>query len=457
MHKTNKNVKGKQLIILLGVFLFFIASLMPQYLNDSYISETEGSKMYLDMEDPQSLKKAGFWTLTSIHIDNNWTTTNSTYSWVNGKGTWDEPYIIENVTVDNLNQGNGILIENSNEYFIIRNSTIKNAFSSSSYAGIWLSNVGNGTITESQIYDNYYGIVIWPGSNNTVSFNNISNNNNSLATPSGTGLYLRSSSNNNTIFNNTIMNNGDYGIYLRSTCDYNNISKNIIFGNRNNGIYFQSASDLDSGNYNTIRENIFENNGIDGSGSPGGMYFRANTTKIVGNSFINNYGYGVWMRASYWNNFSNNIVTNNTLDGFFVRQTHNSTFTKNFVQNNSLYGINIDITFGNSYNNLLYNNFLNGSGSGNVDDNGINTVWNNSQIGNYWSDYSGSDGNGDGIGDSIYNVPGGSNNDTLPIYESPVHNGSRVLIDDTGTTALNWSQTALVKWWVPGSGTQNDP
>jgi hypothetical protein len=73
---------------------------------------------------------SGWWNnFTFIHINGNWSTAVG-YEWCTGDGSWGNPYIIENITIDASSSatGSGIYIQNSkNDYFIINNCTVFNA------------------------------------------------------------------------------------------------------------------------------------------------------------------------------------------------------------------------------------------------------------------------------------------------------------------------------------------
>ncbi|MFX1499213.1 MAG: hypothetical protein ACFFBH_16980, partial [Promethearchaeota archaeon] len=62
--------------------------------------------------------------LAFIDIDNNWSLTASTYDWCTGNGSWNNPYIIDSVTIDASTSptGSGIVVNNSKtDYFRIEN------------------------------------------------------------------------------------------------------------------------------------------------------------------------------------------------------------------------------------------------------------------------------------------------------------------------------------------------
>ena len=192
-------------------------------------------------------KQSAAYTESFIHVDGNWTLT-ATKAWCDGLGTWQEPYVIEDVTIDSGGTGSGIFINNSkNDYFIIRNCTVYNAGSGTYDAGIKLENTNNGTLTNNNCSNNpQYGILLLNFCyNNTIS-GNIANDNDE------SGIYLYQS-NNNTISGNIANNNTEYGIHLYQN-DYNSITGNTANDNDESGIYLYQS------NNNTISENNANDN-----------------------------------------------------------------------------------------------------------------------------------------------------------------------------------------------------
>ncbi|EMR74686.1 nitrous oxidase accessory protein [Thermoplasmatales archaeon SCGC AB-540-F20] len=163
----------------------------------------------------------------------------------------------------------------------------------------------------------------------------------------------------------------------------------------NNGLYSENV--IADKSTNLVGENK-ETTIIDGGGSGDVMVVSADYVNISGFTITNSGSSGdagIDISSDY------NIITSNN------------------VSDND-YGIYLT----GSSANLIYNNIFNNTNNGY--DNGINT-WNISKTfgtnliggsylgGNYWSDYSGADSDGDGLGDTPYNIPGGSNQDLLPL------------------------------------------
>ena len=179
------------------------------------------------------------------------------------------------------------------------------------------------------------------------------------------------SSSNNTLSSCNIFNNTD-GIYLGSSRN-NTLMGNHITNNTNDGIFLGSSSD------NNIKSNIISSNaqiGIELSYS--------NSNIMSGNDILNN-NYGLGLGYSDNNTITCNIVSNNNY-GAGIAYSNDNIFYHN--------------TFNNSYN---------------AYDFGGNT-WDNDYPsgGNYWSNYTGIDTNGDGIGETPYNISGGENQDRYP-------------------------------------------
>ena len=152
-----------------------------------------------------------------------------------------------------------------------------------------------------------------------------------------------------------------------------------------------------------------------------------NNTIVFSNvSKAGNIGYGLYLDDSTGNFICHNLVEENDF-GVFLTSSSDNHIAMNNISNNYLSGMTI-IMMSSSNNSIYWNDFiLNGFGiSPQAFDDGSGNHWNSSGNetlnyvssgeGNYWSDYSGIDNDGDGIGDTSYQIPGIANaEDSYPV------------------------------------------
>ena len=207
---------------------------------------------------------------------------------VTGKGTYSEPYIIEDLVIDAGGSGSGIFIERSDVYFRIENCTVYNS-QGDLEAGIRLEFVSNGSLINNNVSNNRIGISLFESQNNTIS-GNIANNNNQH------GIYLTGSEFN--IISGNAVNNNTSGIFL-----YFFSNHNVISGNTANNNFYEGLG-IWTGVRNVISGNTANNNSHQGI-SLGGGYFNT----ISGNT-ANNNEYGLYFKGS-----DDNVITGNILIG----------------------------------------------------------------------------------------------------------------------------------------------
>ena len=337
---------------------------------------------------------SGNWVLPRINIDENgwaytWSKTAAENDWCSGSGTWLDPYIIENVTV-NTYSGWALSIAYSTAYFIIRNSQIS-YLGTEAGRGSLLIFSDNGRFINNTFSNSYwYGIVVVQSNNHTFSKNVFSNNDYG-------GISFQSGSNYNIISDNVI-NSNKYGILFGPANSRNIISDNTINSNSEHGISFEQNN-----NNNTISGNIIKNNGKSGISIVSNSKI-ANYNNISGNTVSFNNDYGIYIYAFYgetnYNSIIGNNVSYNNNYGLYLRRLGNPSYCKD----NEI------------YDNIFVNNP--------VRDDGNPNFWNNSQVGNYYSNYPYRDQDENGIGDTPYNIPGSAASvDYIPIWDDGIESG----------------------------------
>lgn len=394
------------LVAIIGSLLIFSGFLSGNNLNiyEEEISDNSGI-------DEEHLKTAGFWEMGPLTIDN---TGGGDYTWAeaalepwcSGSGTWSYPYLIENITMSSSTLLNSLKIANSNVPFIIRNCTF--LAGGSNRGGIYLeySNYGQ-IINNNGSNTNYNGIHLYYS-----DFINITGN---ILNYNGQGIYTYIS-NHIIISNNTVIGNDNDGI-LNNQCDEIKVIGNRVIANGQTNIgMYKNGINIAACTNSIISNNTCERN------VGNGIYCTSGGNNFTYNRILSN-GESGFCLDSVHNIIQGNFIYNNTQNGFlfYDRADHNNV-SNNIIKENKARGFySDDADRWNTYN-LFYNNYFIGNQIESIRNGGGRyNLWNNSEIGNYWSDYDGIDANDDGIGDSPYYISAPYGEwDYLPIwYDGP--------------------------------------
>ena len=172
----------------------------------------------------------------------------------------------------------------------------------------------------------------------------------------GVNIY---DSNNITVYN-AISSNNDYGVLLQ---------------NSNNSFIINS----------TFKYNKF------------GNFIGGSNNTVEGNYILGDYWRSDGLTFDFYDDY-NKIINNEIIgciNGIVFRLSSNNLIYGNIIRDN-ICGISIRVV---SDHNLFYENFFIGNII-HVDEVSTTNKWNNTEIGNYWDNYTGSDNNFDGIGDT---------------------------------------------------------
>ena len=276
-------------------------------------------------------------------------------------------------TLQGNTSGNGIKLTNRTGV------TIKNLELKQFRTCINVHSSSNIIIIGNTVTDSENAIAFHSSVNSRIEGNKIAGNN--------VAILLYNASSHNSIIENSITNNGN-GIWSEfnpSPSNYNNIIGNNVSGNTNFGILLRSSSnDLVEGNH-------IEN-------SEDGIYLSGSSCQH--------------------NTIADNNITNNNNGIYIGGDPKHNTITKNNIANNGR-GIYVS----HSSNNTLYqNNFIDNTIQiyGTIDEFPESeapsaNIWSYGATGNYWSNYTGADG--DGIGDTPHIIDE-NNQDPYPLIET---------------------------------------
>jgi len=288
--------------------------------------------------------------------------------------------------------------------------------------GIQLAFVNDSIIRNNQAYRKNpvyteHGLTLYRSDNNTVTGNILKNNR-------FAGVYLWLS-NGNELFDNQLLAN-NYGV-LVSASDKNSVHDNLVFANPT-GIQITGGSTGNSiarniitqenTKYGVAIERATGNEVVDNAitDAETGVYLgvQADHNTVSANTIVAG-AYGVEVIGSY-NDISRNLISQQRHGILFPETYGKRTIVGNSLHENVLSENDHNLYLNHdSRINTVYGNYFLGTGEALVEDYGKGNTWTHGGKGNYWETYTGTDANGDGIGDTPMTVYPSAAQDTAPL------------------------------------------
>ena len=377
------------------------------------------------------------------------TASNNRYS---GISLWDSNSNTLTSNTASYNPYCGISLSSSSS-----NTLTGNTASDNNLIGISLSSSSSNTLTDNTMLGNHYNFIHW-GSLDSHFTNNIDTSNTVDGKPiyyvknavdqvydssTNAGTFYLINCNNITIKDLMLTKNGA-GVFLWRT--QNSRIENVnAQSNYYNGIcLYDSSSNTLTGN--TASDNnrhgicLYDSSsntltGNTASTSWSGIYlFRSSDNTLTGNTASNNRDKGIYLFRSSDNTLTGNTASNND-DGISLYDSSSNTLTGNTASNNDD-GISL---YYSSYNQIYNNNFIDNPTQAYVFLSKGNDFNLDKPVGgNYWSDWTTPDNDGDGFVDNPYVFSG--DQDNLPWVRQdgwrrmpPVANASGPYVGDEGS------------------------
>ncbi len=307
------------------------------------------------------------------------------------------------------------------------NVTIRNNTCSNNDVGIYLGDSSNTSISDNTCSNNEWaGIHIDDSSNNSISDNTCSNN-------YWAGVRLDDSSN-NSISDNTCSNNERAGICLDDSSN-SKLTGNSMFGNgisiRGNSLSYYTH-EIDESNMVNGKPVYYWLDTKSGRIPEGaGQVILVNCKDVlVEDQELHNASIGIKVAFSSNIAIRTNNCSNNRDAGIHLYESRETAIYLNSFMNNAG-----DIKTSSCPSANIWNSTLK------IDYTYNDTTFSN-YLGNYWDDYTGRDSDGDGVGDTPYDIGSGKDNHPLMV---PFENCSAVSVDAPGIVSGAFNATINVR------------
>ncbi|MEN4918316.1 nitrous oxide reductase family maturation protein NosD [Achromobacter spanius] len=282
-------------------------------------------------------------------------------------------------------------------------------------AGVFLDRTAHRAVVErNDILDNLFGVYVWGPDDAMVRGNRIVGNRELRVAERGNGVSLWNTPGSAVVDND--ISAGRDGIFVNTS------KKNRFVGNRFHelryGVHYMYTND------SVISGNLSTGNDI------GFAIMYSHRLIVTDNVAANNVEQGLMM------NYANNSdISGNTVDGadkcVFIYNANKNRFADNHFSN---CGIGIHFTAGSEGNQITGNAFINNRNQ--VKYVGTRVLeWSDGGRGNYWSDNTAFDLDGDGIADTAYRP-----NDVVDqlLWRAPA---ARILLNSPAISVVRWAQS----------------